>query len=72
MDKQRRSRKWILVLWGAALATIAVGAGIIGAFAGAAEVGTLVVQGFGMFAVVLGLYSAANVAQKRGENTGAK
>lgn len=67
MDKQRRSRKWLLALWGATLATVAVGAGIAGAFVGASEVSTLVVQGFGMFATVLALYSAANVTQKNVE-----
>lgn len=69
METQKRSRKWCLALWGASLATAAVIAGIIVALAtnGESEASTLTVQGFGLFATVLGVYGTINVAQKRVE-----
>jgi hypothetical protein len=67
MTKQKRSRKWKLALWGASLATIAVAGGIVATLTGAQAAGTLVIQGFGMFATILALYSAANVSQKHVE-----
>lgn len=60
-----QNRKWRLALWGMALGTAIAAVAIVGWICGHDGAPGILGQGLGLITLVLGMYSAANVANKR-------